>query len=196
MFGHRKSRAASASGRTVSASGDPGAGGSGFRGPPSTAAPAVAEVTVAPRAREETPRERLGARLGDPNAFLIITDTIHFHPDRSLGGFGFLVLTEPTARRTPGVYLFDRSRMEWTRAYEIDDLPVRQWVRVTDWGGSTLPFQLYVIDPHVVAARWLSGSGMSVPPGQWDITGGPTAQELWVAQKEDAMIKRNLGHIA
>lgn len=151
---------------------------------------------VRPRPREAPVHERVGAeRFGDRNAFVTINDTIHFYPDRTRGAFGFLVLTAPSEARSPGVYLLDRARREWLLAYELDDLPRAQWVQATDWDGSMLPFQLFLLSEQVVAARWLNPAGASIPPGEWDVTGGPTPLELWAAQREHERIMDNIRRI-
>lgn len=115
--------------------------------------------------REELARER----LGDRNAFLVIENNVHFHPDLAFGGFGLLVLTKPSARRGPGVYLMDRTTVQWVCAYEIDALPPEEWIQLHDWNGFATPVQLYKISDQAIAARWISGTGQSIPPGQWDL---------------------------
>lgn len=133
--------------------------------------------------------------LGDRNAFLVLTNNIHFHPDLSLGGFGFLIVTQETAKRRTGVYLLHPTRKEWLLAYEISDLPPAEWVQITDWAGDALPLQLFVINSRDIAARWLSRTGSSIAPGEWDISGGPSSAALEVARNEHEMISRNIGRI-
>lgn len=159
--------------------------------PPTSAAPAVA---IAPRSRAAEPGDLRRAQLsgfaalaGDANAFGVMDNQIHFHPDRmAFNGFGILVVLVPSSRREPGVYLFDRPRHEWIRAYLLDDLPLATWVQVSGWDANAVPVQLKRLSDGVVAARWLARNGASVPPGEWDITGGPSRDEMKLAGYEHA----------
>ena len=160
---------------------------------PSPASPPPAMVR--PHARELSTRDRFREYYGDGNAFRTFTNHIHFHPDLSFGGFGFMVLTEKSALRAPGVYLADKISREWVHAYNLGDLPQKQWVVVTDWDGVVMPFQLWVESTSVVMARWLSRGGQSLAPGKWDIAGGPTEDEMLVAKDESEMIKDHIRHI-
>lgn len=162
--------------------------------------PAQAEpVVVAPRPRSQGGGDRhqqalvaFGDRLGDRNAFAVLSDSIHFHPDLTFGGFGILVLTTPSPRRDPGVYLLDRARAEWARAYLLEDLPEGTWVQICGWDGGALPVQLNRFAGDAVAARWIGRGGASVPPGQWDVTGGPSDADMMLAASEhqSAMSRR------
>lgn len=125
-----------------------------------------------------------GEERGDPHAFAVISNTVHFHPDPGLGGFGILVLTVPSDRRDPGVYLFDRSRAEWMRAYLLDDLPMGKWVQISTWDGSPVPVQLQRFSEDDVAARWIGRSGASVPYREWDLTGGPSDADMKLAASD------------
>lgn len=158
-----------------------------------SANPSTQVPVVHARAVPLTGPERLAAELGEPCAFVVIHDTIHFHPDRTLGGFGVLGMLEATPTREPGLYLLAPDRHSWRRAYEWDDLPVGGWVGVTAWEGTRLPVDVQRATPALVVARWLSpASWQPVAPGEWGYTGGPSALQLWAAQKEQQMIERNL----
>lgn len=118
-----------------------------------------------PSSAQEIRAEEAERRLGDRNAFLVVENQIHFHPNlATFGGFGFLVLTRPSNIRGPGVYFMDRAARQWVRAYEIEELPPGIWMQPHDWNGFAVPCQLYLINPDQLAARWIDGNGRSLPP--------------------------------